>query len=373
MMPEAITLSLDAMGGDHAPGIVIDGAAQALEKWPDLKFLLHGDEAQIKPLLEPHAALKQRAELIHTDQWISMEAKPSHALRHGRQSSMRLAINAVREEKADAVVSAGNTGALMAMAKFTLKTLPGIDRPAIGGFFPTENGHCIVLDLGANVQCDSDNLVQFATMGAVFARATMGLENPSIGILNIGEEEVKGNDVVKAAAAALRRLRLPGEFYGFVEGNDIAAGTVDVVVTDGFTGNVVIKCAEGVGRLYGGYIKQAFAASLRAKIGYLFARASFAETRKKLDPREYNGAMFLGLQGVCVKSHGGTDARGFANALAVARNLVLHGVNERIADEIERIAGLLPNGQDEDDIMAAAKAVLTARPIELPAPDESEG
>lgn len=380
-MPKTITISLDAMGGDNAPDIVIDGAAIAHDEAPELKFIIYGDEKQVLPLLDKYPSLKSDVEFIHTDQWISMDAKPSQALRHGRQSSMRLAINAVANGEANCVVSSGNTGALMMMARFSLKMLSGIDRPAISGFFPTLNGSCVMLDLGANVTCDSDNLLQFGTMGAIFAKAALGKDNPSIGILNIGEEELKGNEVVKTAAASMRRVRLPGDFYGFIEGDDIAKGTVDVVVSDGFTGNVALKTAEGMAHLYSEAMKEAFSSSFMSKLGYFFARRDIKKVLSaKMDPRIYNGAMFLGLQGVCVKSHGGTDEVGFAHAIKVGADLVRNKINERISDEIERISGLISmeenDANDEEEAEVSAPTERKGKgggdaDVRMPSADES--
>jgi glycerol-3-phosphate acyltransferase PlsX len=261
---------------------------------------------------------------------------------------MRLAIDAVQEGEASCVVSAGNTGALMAIAKYVLKTLPGIDRPAIATFFPTLRGECCMLDLGANVQCDANNLVQFAVMGEVFARTVLGFEQPTIGLLNIGVEDLKGNEEVREAAAILRDSDLPIAFRGFVEGDDIGAGTVDVVVTDGFTGNVALKTAEGTINFYTKMLKQAFLSSLIARIGYFLARGAINNLRNKMDPRRYNGAMLLGLNGIVVKSHGGTDAVGFANAIGVAADMVVHGFQDKIRDDFERL-----KGPDEPDRSAA--------------------
>ena len=334
-----LTIALDAMGGDHAPDMVVAGAALARERFPDVQYLLYGDSARIEPLLAKHPALKAVAQVMHTTEAVAGDAKPAVALRAGRQSSMRLAIDAVAAGNAAAVVSAGNTGALMAMAKFVLKTLPGIDRPAIASFFPTQRGESLMLDLGANTECTPDNLVQFALMGAVFARTVLGLLEPTVGLLNIGSEEVKGNETVRAAAARLREGPFPGRFYGFVEGNDIAAGTTDVIVTDGFTGNIALKTAEGTAKLYAEFLRRTFQSSLMAKLGYLLARSAFNKLKQRADPRRYNGAMFLGLRGVCVKSHGGTDAIGFANAIGVAVNLATNNFNEKVKAEMHRLGG----------------------------------
>ena len=333
-MSEGITIALDAMGGDRAPGMVVRGAEIALQRHPDLHFLLFGDEDRVRPFLAKAPHLSRAVTLHHTNELVADDAKPSLALRTGRQSSMRLAIDAVAEGCADGVVSAGNTGALMAIAKFVLKMLPGIDRPAIASFFPTRRGESVMLDLGANIECDEENLFQFALMGDVFARTVLGLVEPTVGLLNVGSEDLKGNDAVRAASARLRETITPIHFYGFIEGDDIAAGTVDVVVTDGFTGNVAVKTAEGVAKLFGEFLEAAFRHSLSARIGYLFARRALRKLRMRGDPRRYNGAIFLGLSGIAVKSHGSTDAFGFANAIGVAVDMKLNGVLDKIRVEL---------------------------------------
>jgi len=332
-----LTISVDAMGGDKAPEMVIQGVQIARTRLPHVDFLLYGDQARLEPLLEHAPELRQVCKICHTDQSVSGDDKPSQVLRQGRKSSMWLAVDAVAKGEAAAVVSAGNTGALMAVSKFVLRMLPGIERPAIAGFFPTKRGETVMLDLGANVECDARNLVEFAVMGEVFARIVLGIEQPSVGILNVGSEELKGNDAVRGAAAELKEGNLPIKFFGFVEGNDIAAGTVDVVVTDGFSGNIALKSAEGLAKLYAAFLKDAFSSSLLSKIGYLLARSALVKVKMRTDPRRYNGAMFLGLNGIAVKSHGGTDAVGFANAIGVAAELVTHGFNERIKRELERL------------------------------------
>lgn len=325
------------MGGDRAPQMVIDGADIARRRFPDARYLLFGDEARIGPLLDRTPALKACSEIRHTPDSVANGDKPSVALRAGRRSSMRLAIDAVDAGEAAGVVSAGNTGALMAMAKIVLRTVPGIDRPAIASYYPTLRGESVMLDLGANVECDADNLVQFAVMGEVFARTVLGVSKPSIGLLNVGSEEQKGHEEVRAAAAALRGTDLPILFHGFVEGDDITAGTVDVVVTDGFTGNIALKTAEGTTKLYSEFLRGAFRSSWMARLGYLFARHALNKVRKRIDPRRYNGAMFLGLNGVVVKSHGGTDALGFANAVGVAVDMAANDFNSKIRDEIAHL------------------------------------
>lgn len=332
-MTKPLVISLDGMGGDAAPHIVVGGAAIARERLPQARFLLFGDAAQLAPLVAQHAILADCVDIRHADQAIGNSVKPSVALRQFKSSSMRLAIDAVKAGEAHCVVSAGNTGALMAIAKFVLRTLPGIDRPAIASFFPTLRGESAMLDLGANVECDANNLYQFAVMGEAFARAVLGIRQPSIGLLNVGEEELKGKDVLREAAELLRGSSLPIRFHGFIEGNDIAAGTVDVVVTDGFTGNIALKTAEGTSRLIRGFLREAFESSILAKIGYVLARRTMNNLRARIDPRRYNGAVFLGLDGIAVKSHGGTDALGFANAIGVAADMVVHGFIDRMKSD----------------------------------------
>jgi glycerol-3-phosphate acyltransferase PlsX len=331
------TIALDAMGGDRAPVMVLGGAAIALQRAPQTRFLLFGDQNALRPLLAKLPRLGEALTLCHTDEVVLDDAKPSLALRTGRQSSMRLAIDAVAEGRADGFVSAGNTGALMAMAKFVLKTAPGIDRPAIACLFPTRRGESVMLDLGANVTCDSENLVQFALMGDVFARTVLGLVAPTVGLLNVGAEDLKGNDAVRGASARLRGAMTPIRFHGFIEGDDIAAGTVDVVVTDGFTGNVALKTAEGTARLYSEALRAAFRHSLPARLGYLLARGALEKLALRLDPRRYNGAVFLGLRGIAVKSHGSADSFGFANAIGVAIDMKVNGFLDKMRVELARL------------------------------------
>jgi glycerol-3-phosphate acyltransferase PlsX len=337
------------MGGDNAPDMVVRGAELARQRFPNVHFLLFGDEARLQPMLRDLPDLAKVSTIRHTEIVVAMDDKPSQALRAGRGSSMRLAIDAVQDGEAAAVVSAGNTGALMAMAKFVLKTMPGIDRPAIASFFPTMRSESVMLDLGANVQCDANNLVQFAVMGNVFARAVLGVQQPSMGILNVGAEELKGHDAVKVAASMLRDVPLPGRFVGFVEGDDIAKGTVDVVVTDGFTGNIALKTIEGTVKLYGHWLKQTFSMSIWSKLAYLFARPALNGLRAQVDPRRYNGAILMGLNGICVKSHGGTDSFGFANAIGVAVNMVQNDAMERMRQDLAQLMAV-PGGE----AMAAA-------------------
>jgi len=332
-----ITIAIDAMGGDHAPKMVLKGANKALNRFPQVEFLLFGSEPEIAPLLAKMPRLAQRCTVHHTDEVITGDAKPSQALRTGKKSSMWLAIDSVAQGQADGVVSAGNTGALMVMSKFMLRMIPGIDRPAIASLIPTIRGESVMLDLGANIECSAENLVQFAVMGDAFARTVLGLVQPSVGLLNVGSEELKGNDAVRAAAQRLREEGSPVRFHGFVEGNDIGAGAVDVVVTDGFTGNVALKTAEGTAKFFAELLRASFSHSIRAQIGYLFAAAALKKFKQRVDPRRYNGAVFLGLNGIAVKSHGGTDALGFANAIGVAVDMKVNGIIDQIRQELSHM------------------------------------
>jgi phosphate acyltransferase len=334
---EEITIALDAMGGARAPDMVLRGADMALQRHPGVRFMMFGEETAIRPLLAKLPQLAAAVDLHHTSEMVMDDDKPSAVLRAGRPSSMRLAIDAVAEGLADGIVSAGNTGALMAIAKFALKTLPGIDRPAIASFFPTRRGESVMLDLGANVECDADNLVQFALLGDAFARTVLGLVEPTVGLLNVGSEDQKGNEAVRAASLRLRSGLSPIRFFGFIEGDDIAAGTVDVVVTDGFTGNIAVKTAEGTAKLFSEFLAGALRHSLSARIGYLFARNALRKLRMRIDPRRYNGAVFLGLRGIAVKSHGSTDALGFANAIGVAVDMKVNGFLDKIRVDLARL------------------------------------
>ena len=335
-MSATYSLAVDAMGGDHAPAMVIDGLEIAAERHPSATFLLVGDEAQLTPLLARRKRARTACTVRHAPEAINNDMKPTAALRV-RNSSMRLAIDAVAAGEASGVVSAGNTGALMTLAKIVLKALPGIDRPAMAAIGPSARGDVVMLDLGANVQCDARNLVQFAVMGDVFARTVLGLTAPSIGLLNVGSEELKGDDTVRQAAEILRASPIAPQFHGFVEGNDITAGTTDIVVTDGFTGNVALKTGEGALKLISDLLRQVFTSSTTAKLGYLLARPGLDRLREWLDPRRYNGAVMVGLNGVVVKSHGGTDAEGFAHAVDVAMDMVVHRFNDHIREGLTRI------------------------------------
>ena len=341
-MLEPVRISLDAMGGDHGPSVVVPGAALALERHPGTRFILFGDRAQIDPLLEKQPQLKAAAEVRHTDVAVRMEDKPSQALRAGRwKSSMWLALQAVRDGEADAAVSAGNTGALMAMAKVCLKTMANIERPAIAGMWPTLRGESIVLDIGASIGADAVHLVDLAIMGAAMARIVLGVERPTVGLLNVGTEEIKGIEAVKEAGRMLREARLPQlDYRGFVEGDDIGKGTVDVVVTEGFTGNIALKTAEGTAKQMAEYLRAAMSRTWTAKIGYLFARQAFDAVREKMDPRKVNGGVFLGLGGIVIKSHGGTDALGYASAIDIGHDMAHHQLMRTIRDMLEQTPAL---------------------------------
>ncbi|HXT79179.1 MAG TPA: phosphate acyltransferase PlsX [Acetobacteraceae bacterium] len=324
------------MGGDNAPGMIVHGLELAAERHPLARFLLVGDQPTLDALLARSRRAASACTVRHAPDVIGNDMKPTAALR-SRQSSMRLAIDAVAAGEAAGVVSAGNTGALLALAKIVIKSLPGIDRPAMAAIGPSARGDVVMLDLGANVQCDTRNLVQFAVMGDVFARTVLGLTAPTIGLLNVGSEELKGDDTVRQAAEILRASHIGPQFHGFVEGHDIAAGTTDVVVTDGFTGNVALKTGEGALKLIGDLLRQVFTHGIAAKIAYLLARPGLDRLREWLDPRRYNGAVMVGLNGVVVKSHGGTDAQGFAHAVDVAMDMVVHRFNDHIREDLARI------------------------------------
>ncbi len=330
-MSRELTVSIDAMGSDAGPSVVVSALVRSMQRHPAVKFILHGDEAILDKLLgRRRAKFAHRVSVRHSEAHVRMDEKPSLALRRGRKTSMWRAIESVKSGEAEAVVSAGNTGALMAMSMYQLGVIDGISRPAIAALWPTRRGQCVVLDMGANVECDAEQLVDFAVMGEAFARAVLGLERPKVGLLNIGSEEVKGHDAVRGAAQMLRNVSLPMEFAGFIEGDDIAEGTVDVVVTDGFTGNVALKTAEGTAKLVVGYLRAALKRSILSRLGAFLASGALKALRRKLDPRASNGGMFLGLNGVVVKSHGGTDAIGFAGATDMAINMAEGGINKCI-------------------------------------------
>lgn len=329
-------ISIDAMGGDFGPPVTIAGAAIALERYSDLQFIFYGKEAEITPQLAKHPSLAAVSQVVHCDVAVSMQDKPSQALRQGRwKSSMWKCIEAVKTGEVGAAVSAGNTGALMAMSKFCLRTLARVERPAIAAIWPTSRGESIVLDVGATIGADAQQLVDFAVMGAAMARALFEIERPTIGLLNVGVEEIKGQEEVKEAGRMLREANLTTmHYHGFVEGDDIGKGTVDVVVTEGFAGNIALKTAEGTAKQIAEYLRSAMKQTLMSRIGYLFAKSAFDFLREKLDPRKVNGGVFLGLNGVVVKSHGGTDAEGFAAAIAVGRDMARNGLLAKIEADI---------------------------------------
>ncbi|MGI8526315.1 MAG: phosphate acyltransferase PlsX [Pseudolabrys sp.] len=337
-MPDNIRIALDAMGGDHGPSVVIPGAEIALARHPDSDFILFGDQAAIEPLLAAHPRLKARAQIVHTEVAIRMDDKPSQALRYGRwKSSMWLSLDAVKKGEADVAVSAGNTGALMAMSRFNLKMIEGIDRPALAGLWPTLKGESVVLDLGASIGADAVHLVNLAAMGSAMARIVFDIERPSLGLLNIGVEEVKGLEAVREAGQVLREGHFPYfDYIGFVEGDDIGKGTADVIVTEGFAGNIALKTAEGTARQFAQYLRGAMSRTWQAKLGYLLARSAFQTLREKMDPRKSNGGVFLGLNGVVIKSHGGADPEGFASAVDLGYDLVRYELLAKIGQSLAR-------------------------------------
>jgi len=337
-MAQNVRISLDAMGGDHGIAVVIPGAALALERHPQMRFLMFGDEQQIALALEQHPKLKAATEIRHTAVSISMSDKPSQALRAGRgKSSMWMAIQAVKDGEAGAAVSAGNTGALMAMAKMCLKTMGRIERPVLAALWPTQRGESIVLDMGATIGADASHLVDMAVMGAAMARIVFNFERPSVGLLNVGVEEVKGIEAVKEASRLLREANMPNlDYRGFVEGDDLGKGSVDVVVTEGFTGNIALKTAEGTAKQIASFLRDALQRTWMTKLGYLLARQAFDALRDKLDPRKSNGAVFLGLEGIVIKSHGGTDALGFASAIDIAYDMAHYDLMRTIRDMLEQ-------------------------------------
>ncbi len=336
-----IKIALDAMGGDQAPGAPIEGAVLALSNHPGIEFILVGMQEVIKNELTRIGADPTRFRIHSASQVVGMAEKPAVALRTKKDSSMRVGANLVKSGEADAFISSGNTGALMATARYVLKTLPGVDRPAIAAIMPSIQGKTLMLDVGANVDCTAEHLCQFAMMGKVYASAVLGLKTPRIGLLNIGEEEIKGNEVVKEAA---ERLKKSGDacFIGNVEASDIFTGNVNVVVCDGFVGNVSLKTTEGMARMLTHFLREAFSESIWTKLGYLAARPAMKSFRARVDPRNYNGAILLGLNGIVVKSHGSADPYAFSQAIGMAIGLASNQVNEKI----RRAATSLANGEN---------------------------
>jgi len=337
-MPDKARIALDAMGGDYGPSVVLPGANISLTRHPDMEFRLYGDRAVMEPIFEGLPRLKANAKLVHTDVSIRMDDKPSQALRHGRwKSSMWLAIDAVKKGEADVSISAGNTGALMAMARFNLKTIKGIERPAIAALWPTLKGESVVLDVGASIGADEEHLINLAAMGSAMARVLFDIERPTVGLLNVGVEEIKGLEAVREAGQRLREGNFPYfDYIGFVEGDDIGKGAADVVVTEGFAGNIALKTAEGTARQFAQYLKDAMARTLAARLGYLLARHAFRTLREKMDPRKANGGVFLGLNGIVIKSHGGTDAEGFAAAVDMGYDMFRYGLLGKIGESMAR-------------------------------------
>lgn len=332
-MAKDFCISLDAMGGEDAPRKVVAGAARALESYPSLTFILCGNQDALAPLLKKYPALKKVSEIHPTTSVVHDDDKPSHALRYGKTSSMRLAINAVAEGKAGAVVSSGNTGAYMAMAKFVLNTYPAIDRPAIATLIPSQTGEFVLLDLGANTTCTPENLAQFAVLGAAYVKSLLGTVQPKVALLNIGEEELKGLPLLHTAADHIRQMASPHsfDFMGFVEADVMLKGGYDVVVADGFTGNIVLKTLEGTAKLLGSYLTSAYQSSLRSKLGYLLAKPALTFLSHRINPSQYNGAIFLGLNGIAIKSHGKADALGFASAISVAVDMMHHDFKHKVS------------------------------------------
>jgi glycerol-3-phosphate acyltransferase PlsX len=344
-----LNIAIDAMGGDDAPKMVIEGVARAV-KQSDAHFIIFGDEAQVLPLIEREPGLMEAVTFVHTADVITADDKPSQAVRRGRASSMGLAIKAIKDGDAHVAVSAGNTGALMALSKILLRMVPGIDRPAIATPIPTAKGECLLLDLGANIESSEKNLVQFAVMGAAYARVVFEIDRPTLAILNVGVEELKGNETVKTAGQILKDAKdLPMNFVGFTEGDGIAQGNIDVIVTDGFTGNVALKATEGIARMIKGKLETAFRTNWLTKIGYLLMRKAILRLRNDLDPNNHNGGVFLGIGGLVVKSHGGANARGFASALKVAENMAKNDLNSLIMEDLKNFSGSEYSNETESE------------------------
>jgi len=339
-LSETLVISIDAMGGDHGPPVTVRGTAIASQRLPGVRFLLHGDEAQIEAELARMPALKAICEVRHSDRAISMCEKPAQAMRRGKGTSMWNAVASLKEDEAGAVVSAGNTGALMAISKLQLRMAADLERPAIVASWPTLRGMSVVLDVGANIESDAEQLVEFAIMGAAFHRAVHGSTLPTVGLLNVGSEDQKGHEDVREAHALLKVAGLDLDYRGFIEGNDIAKGTVDVVVTDGFTGNIVLKSAEGLARFFVTELKATLTSSLMAKLGALVAIGPLRAMRRRLDPGRVNGGPLLGLNGIVVKSHGGADANGYASAIKVAVDLARSDYSREIERNVQRLMAM---------------------------------
>ena len=338
-MTDGLVLSIDGMGGDHAPDIVVEGVDIAARRYGGIRYLIHGDAARLAALLDRHPYAKAVSEVLPAEKAIGMEVKASQALRQGKGSSLWNAVEAVKEGRAHAIVSAGNTGAFMAISMFRLRTMDGVHRPALAARWPNaKNGYTVILDCGANVQADGEQLVEFAIMGEAFQRAVSGKERPSVALLNVGAEDQKGHEEIRAAARLIREAGVDMDFQGFVEGDDIAKGTVDVVVTDGFTGNIALKTGEGTARLVGQFLREALTSGPLAQLGALIAYPALRKLRTRMDPGTFNGALFLGLNGLAVKSHGGANGRGYAAAIGVAAKLARSHYREEVAGNVQRLA-----------------------------------
>lgn len=351
-MTEQLIISVDAMGGDLGPTAVVEGIGHALKRWPDnnARYLIHGDEADLQPMLDANPAVAAVSEIRHTATSVQMTDKPSEAVRRARGSSMWNAIHAVKTGEAHAVVSSGNTGALMAISKVILRMKKGVHRPAISANWPTPKGHTVVLDVGANVQCGATQLVEFAILGEAYHRAVFRSGRPKVGLLNVGQEELKGNDTVREADGLIRQSGLDMDYIGFIEGNDISAGHIEVVVTDGFTGNIALKTAEGTARLVAGWVREALTSSFIAKLAAgLLSLGALERLRRRMDPRYINGGVLLGLKGIVVKSHGGADGEGFASALGLALAMAESDFMVEIRKTLDQFASF-----EEQDVAAAS-------------------
>ena len=335
------TIAIDAMGGDNAPKSIIDGLAISSIRNPSSNYIIFGDEKQIGPLIKDSKELKKVSKVIHVEDWVRGDEKASKSIRRSKTTSMGLSIASVANGEADAVVSSGNSGALLAMSIFGLRKLPGISRPALAAVMPTISGEVIALDLGANIDCSSQNLIDFSVMGIVFAQNVLGRPNPRLAFLNVGEEANKGNSMINEASRLMENSYFSRFYKGYVEGDKVFSGNFDVVVCDGFTGNIMLKTAEGTAKLCAEYLKQVFSSSILGKISYAIGRSSFLGIRKKMDPRKHNGAVLLGLNGIVVKSHGGTDSIGFAHAVDLATEMSIGNYNELIKNELNKLKSVV--------------------------------
>jgi glycerol-3-phosphate acyltransferase PlsX len=339
-MADGLVLSIDGMGGDHAPDTVVEGVEIAARRSPRTRFLIHGDAHALNELLERHPGAKAASDVRPAEKAIGMEVKATHALRQGRGSSLWNAVASVENGEANAIVSAGNTGAFMAISMFRLRKMEGVHRPALTTRWPNmKGGYTVMLDVGATVEADAEQLVEFAIMGEAFARAVTGKERPTVALLNVGAEEQKGHEEIRAAAQLIRDTGVGFDFQGFAEGDDIAKGTFDVIVTDGFTGNIALKAGEGTARLVGQLLRETFTSGLLAKLGAVVAYGALGQLRTRMDPGTFNGALFLGLNGLAVKSHGSANGAGFAAAIGVAEKMARSHYREEIASNLRRLEG----------------------------------